>query len=471
MIKYQTMTNKPVVTRFAPSPTGNLHVGGARTAIYNYLYAKKHNGKFLLRIEDSDLVRSKSEFTDEILNSLKWLGLKFDGTEVYQTQNTDLYKQCIDKLINSGDAYRCTCTQDQLEKMREVAKENKQVPKYDGTCRSKNISLDSTEPFVVRFKIPQDFKIKFIDEVKGELSFESKQLDDFVIQRKDGSATFLLCNVVDDNNMGVTHVIRGDDHLNNTPKQVLLYQALEFNLPFFAHIPMILGPDKAKLSKRHGAQAVSEYKKLGYLSSALVNGLSRLGWSHGDEEIFTLDELCKKFDLAGCGKSPSVFDTKKLLWFNKQHFNLISNEQLIDILKNDWGLDLGFMLNNPLTLELFTAVKERLEYLGDFKQSLAWFLSDDFPIDEKVAAKVAKKLKPEIIQTCKDLISQDSALTKEKIDNIFTKVIEQHQCGFGDIGRPLRLALTGQGGGADLKLILQVLPISKILKRIENILK
>ena len=303
--------------RFAPSPTGYLHIGGARTALFNYLLARKEGGTFILRIEDTDVARSTQESVDAILQAMDWLGLSYDEGPFYQSERFPLYKEKVEELLAQGKAYRCYCTSEELEKRRVNAMAKGLKPKYDGTCRRRTEPLDL--PWVVRFRAPEEGETVFIDKIKGAISFENDELDDVIIQRSDGTPTYNFVVVVDDATMGVNLVIRGDDHINNTPRQILMYQALGYQVPEFAHVPMILGADKARLSKRHGATSVMVYREMGYLPEAMVNYLVRLGWSHGDQEIFSMAELIEKFSLDSVGKSAGVFNPDKLLWLNAHY--------------------------------------------------------------------------------------------------------------------------------------------------------
>ena len=308
-----------VRTRFAPSPTGYLHIGGARTALFNYLFARHHGGKFILRIEDTDRERSTTEAIEAILQALRWLQLDWDEGPFYQTQRFPLYRERIQKLLAEGRAYPCVCTPEELEAKRQAAQREKRKPAYDGTCRPKKGAippLPKDKPYAVRFRSPQTGTTVVDDAVKGRVVFENRELDDLIIARSDGTPTYNFCVVVDDIDMGITHIIRGDDHLSNTPRQILLYQALGHVPPQFAHVPLILGLDKARLSKRHGATSVTAYRDMGYFPAALVNYLVRLGWSHGDQEIFSREELIEKFTLEEVGKSAGAFNPEKLVWVN-----------------------------------------------------------------------------------------------------------------------------------------------------------
>ena len=308
-----------VRVRFAPSPTGHLHVGGARTALFNYYFAKAKQGKFILRIEDTDKERSLKEHEDEILSSLKWLGLNWDEGPFYQSERESLYKEKLNWLLDQGHAYRCDCTPEEIDQMREAARAKGEKPKYNGRCRERKLPADHDKPFVVRFKAPQGGVTRFEDFIAGQVEVDQSEGDDFIIARSDGSPTYQFVVVVDDIDMGVTHVIRGEDHLSNTYKQVQLYEAFQAKASLFAHVPIILGPDKSKLSKRHGAVSLSAFKEQGILSEAMRNALVRLGWSHGDQELFTDEELKKYFDLDHCGRSAAMFDHEKLGFYNS-HF-------------------------------------------------------------------------------------------------------------------------------------------------------
>ena len=306
-----------IVTRFAPSPTGHLHIGGARTAIFNWLLAKNAGGKFFLRIEDTDRARSSQEMTDAILDSLSWLGISWDGEPIYQSERSELYNQCVEKLLETGHAYWCSCTPEEVDAMREKARAEGKKPKYDGSCREKG--LGPGENHVVRFKGPETGKTVFKDMVKGMVAVEHAELDDMVIRRPDGSATYNLAVVVDDSDMGVTRIVRGEDHLSNTPRQILIYEALGLTPPEFGHVPLIHGPDKKKLSKRHGARSVTEYRDDGLLPEALFNYLVRLGWSLGDQEIFSRDELVASFTTDNLSSSAAAFDPDKLSWLSAHY--------------------------------------------------------------------------------------------------------------------------------------------------------
>ena len=327
-------------TRFAPSPTGFLHIGGARTALFNWLYTRRYGGTFILRIEDTDQVRSTEESTRAILDAMAWLGLNWDEGPYFQAERVNIHREMVQKLIDTGNAYYCTCTPEELEAKRKKALAEGRKPKYDGTCRDRGLPRSSAS--VVRFRGPEAGITVMHDLIKGNISFNNEELDDLIIERADGYPTYNFAVVVDDAQMGITHVIRGDDHVNNTPKQIQIYEALGYEVPLFGHVPMILGSDRARLSKRHGATSVMAYQEMGYLPEALVNYLVRLGWSHGDQEIFTMEELVREFSLEAVGKSAAVFNPEKLLWLNQHYIMAYPAERLVESVISLWvkrGLD------------------------------------------------------------------------------------------------------------------------------------
>lgn len=326
-----------VRVRFAPSPTGFLHIGGVRTALFNWLYAKRHGGKFLLRIEDTDLERSETKYTDDILASLTWLGLTWDEEVVFQSQRLNVYRERAEALIRDDLAYRCICTEAEVEAMRQKAMQEGKKPMYDRTCRDKDLEVESGKPFVIRAKTPLKGAVSFVDLIHGEITVQNAELDDFVLVRSNGATTYNFSVVIDDVDMRMTHIIRGDDHINNTPKQVHLYQFFGYPVPKFAHIPMILGEDKKKLSKRHGAVSANVYRGEGYLPEAILNFMVRLGWSHGDQEVFSIQEMIDAFDFDHVQKSSAVFNTEKLLWISGHHIRSSKPERLIEVLKADYA--------------------------------------------------------------------------------------------------------------------------------------
>jgi glutamyl-tRNA synthetase len=445
-----------IVTRFAPSPTGYLHIGGARTALFSWLLAKSQGGAFLLRVEDTDRERSTREATDAIIEAMAWLDLAAEGTAVFQSERFDLYNSFIDRLLETGRAYWCRCTPDEVEAMREKARAEGRKPKYDGRCRE--LGLDpgaDREGWVVRFKGPQDGVTAFDDLVKGPTAVQNSELDDMILRRGDGSPTYNLAVVVDDHDMGVTVVLRGDDHVANTPRQILLYQAFGWDVPKFGHVPMILGPDKAKLSKRHGALSVMEYRKMGYLPEALVNYLARLGWSHGDQEIFSRADLIRLFSTQNLGNSPSVFDLKKLEWLNAHYIKESSPERLAALLPEYLaeagapGIDAlaGLNLDPAYLAGIMPLLQPRAKTLVEMADMARFFLvpADKLAYDEKA---VADQLKPEARQLLRDLLPIYEAAADDSdhkaLEAATQAFLDERALKFKAVAQPLRVALTGK---------------------------
>ncbi|HHI76290.1 MAG TPA: glutamate--tRNA ligase, partial [Gammaproteobacteria bacterium] len=377
-----------VKTRFAPSPTGYLHVGGARTALFSWLFARHHGGRFVLRIEDTDRERSTPESVNAILEGMSWLGLEYDEGPFYQTDRFARYDEVIEQLLASGQAYRCNCTKERLDALREEQMAAKQKPRYDGHCRDREVSPD--EPHVIRFRNPEAGEVVFEDLIRGTIRVANGELDDLVIRRSDGSPTYNLTVVVDDHDMGISHVIRGDDHINNTPRQVNLYRALGWETPRFAHVPMILGPDGSRLSKRHGAVSVLQYRDEGYLPEALLNYLVRLGWSHGDQEIFSLDEMIELFDLEAVNRSPSTFNPDKLKWLNQQYIIHSDPARVAHLLSPHMG-ELGIdPAEGPDLVAVVEAQRERASTLVELAQISAFYYRDPQDYDPKATKKAFK---------------------------------------------------------------------------------
>lgn len=457
-----------VTTRFAPSPTGFLHIGGARTALFNWLFARKNSGKFILRVEDTDEQRSTPEMTRAIIEAMEWLGLDCDSGPFFQSQRKKTYLKYIDKLIKKGNAYHCSCTPDEVEAMRESARQKGLKPKYDGRCRE--LGLKPGPDTVVRLKAPLIGQTMYHDLVKGLIAFDNQELDDFVLQRKDGTTTYNLAVVVDDVEMNITHILRGDDHINNTPKQILIYKALEVDHPFFGHVPMILGPDKKKLSKRHGALSVMAYREMGFLPEAMLNYLVRLGWSFKDEEIFSRDDLISKFSLENLGSSACVFDLNKLIWLNAHYIKEANITRLAEILtrhleKQMIPADLSYLEKIIPLLQPRAGTMKEMAEMADF------FLTDDENLVydqnavEKFLTSEAKKYLSEI------------ASILEKVDNFKEKILEDKMADyisnkgikFRVIAQPLRVAITGKTASPGLFETMQVLGKERVLKRIRTI--
>jgi glutamyl-tRNA synthetase len=469
-LRLQENVMSRVRVRFAPSPTGYLHIGGARTALFNYLLARREKGVFVLRIEDTDVARSTQESVDAILQAMDWLGMHCDEGPVYQSDRFDLYRAKIDQLLTEGKAYRCYCSADDLERKREDALKEGRKPKYDGTCREGQQGTAEDRPFVVRFKAPQEGETTFVDRIKGSITFQNDELDDLIIQRTDGTPTYNFVVVVDDAEMGINLVLRGDDHINNTPRQIMLYEALGYPVPDFAHVPMILGADKSRLSKRHGATSVMAYKEMGYLPEALVNYLVRLGWSHGDQEIFSMDELIQLFNLENIGKSASVFNPEKLLWLNSHYIKTGDPERLADLLREHLAFEgIAVGEDRPLT-SIVTALQDRSKTLIEMARQAVCFLVDEVNFDE---AAVAKFLGEESRLPLKGLLNDLETCSdwrEEALDPVFKKVLESQGLKFAKLAQPARVALTGSTNGPGICQIMQILGKEKTLDRLRKVL-
>ena len=456
-----------VVTRFAPSPTGHLHIGGARTAIFCWLLARHYGGQFHLRIEDTDLLRSKQEYTDSILASMRWLGLDWDGPLNYQTQRTALYNQYVDKLLESGHAYWCSCTPEEVEAMREKARAQGLKPRYNGCCRERN--LGPGEGRCVRLKAPLAGKVVFDDLVKGTIAVDVSELDDMVIRRADGMPTYNMAVVVDDHEMGITHVIRGDDHVSNTPRQILIYEALGLPVPRFGHVPMILGPDRQKLSKRHGARAVIEYQNDGLLPQALVNYLVRLGWSHGDQEIFTKEELIEFFDGTSLNPAAAAFDPAKLEWCNAHFMRELPLSELAALVRpfaEQAGYDMTGLDDSRLEA-LCHMFRERAANLKVLAESFAPLLTPaaSLPLDEKAAAKNLTEAGKGHLAALRDVFAAGE-FTQEALEAALHGYIEGNGLKFKDVAPALRTALMGFMGGPHLPEIMAFLGKEETLARL-----
>ncbi len=452
------------VTRFAPSPTGYLHIGGLRTALFSWLTAQHNKGEFLLRIEDTDMARNSEEAKDAILKAFEWVGMSHDGEVVYQSKRFDLYKKYIDQLLEEGKAYKCYMSKEELAALREEQMAKKERTRYDGRYRD----FDGTPPEgidpVIRIKAPQEGRISFKDGVKGEFSVEATEVDDFVIARADGAPTYNFVVAIDDALMGLTDVIRGDDHLYNTPKQIVIYNALGFALPNFYHVAMINNEQGKKLSKRDGATDVMDYKTMGYLPEALLNFLVRLGWSHGDQEIFSLEEMINLFDPNDINKSSSNYNLDKLLWLNAHYIKEASDEKLITLLK-DFGVDLE---GNEKASIILTATKERGKTLVDLAEQVKLLTVAPESYDEKSAKKAFKGEAKEILSTFADMLALAQPITKEAYHAVMEKIVEEKEIGFGKIGMPLRVSLMGSMTGAGMDEVMAILGTDETIKRIEK---
>ena len=455
-----------IITRFPPSPTGYLHIGGARTALFNWLYARKTKGRFVLRIEDTDAVRSTKESVDAILQSLEWLGIDWDEGPYFQTQRYDIYNEYIEKLIASGHAYHCSCTPEQVNAMREEARAKGLKPMYNGKCR--NLGIERAENTVVRLKTPDTGATVVEDVVKGNTAFQNSEIDDFILQRSDGSAMYNLAVVIDDLTMGINTIIRGDDHLINTPKQILIYQALGAKLPVFGHVPMVLGADKSRLSKRHGAMSVGEYQKMGFLPDAMINYLVRLGWSHGDQEFFDRDDLIEKFDLEHLGRSASMFDMDKLTAINAKHIQKKSPEELAGPLLSHLA-DIGIEAkNDTFTHKVIQSLQPRSKTLVEMAQGAVFYYQDTVIFEDKACKKFLKPEAAELLQRCSDGIQSLDTFTQTALETLFKTIMEETGLGFGKIAQPLRVAITGTTVSPGIFEMLLALGSQKTMDRIKQ---
>jgi len=458
-----------VRTRFAPSPTGYLHVGGARTALFSWLYARRHGGTFVLRIEDTDLERSTTESVNAILEGMTWLGLEYDEGPFYQTERFDHYNAVIQKLMDDGLAYRCNCSKERIDNLREEAMKRKDKPRYDGHCRHKEVSPD--EPHVIRFRNPDHGAVVVDDMVRGKVLFNNEELDDLIIRRTDGSPTYNLTVVVDDLDMGITHVIRGDDHLNNTPRQINILRALGHEPPRYGHVPMILGDDGARLSKRHGAVSVMQYREQGFLPEALLNYLVRLGWSSGDQEIFSLDEMISLFDIGDVNKAASAFNTEKLLWLNQHYIKADSPLRIAHLLSPHMGdLDID-PINGPNLVEVVKAQQERAKTLVEMAEISAFFYKDFDQFDEQAAKKNLRPVAREGLEKMREALETLDDWTPEVLHQTVIDVSEALGLKMGKVAQPLRVAIVGRAASPGIDVTLYLVGRDACLRRIDMALE
>ena len=467
------MNNKKIRVRFAPSPTGQLHLGGARTALFNWLFAKKHNGKFLLRIEDTDKMRSKQEYTDQICDSIKWLGLDWDEEIKYQSERGNIYKQAIDQLLNSKNVYRCFCTKDKITEDRKQAELSGSGYYYPGTCRNldKKVIEEKLElkiPFSVRIRKPSG-QTTFNDEIYGSIKIDNNVLDDFIIARTNGSPVYNLVVVIDDNDMNISHVIRGEDHISNTAKQIMLYNSLELPIPEFAHLPMILGPDKKRLSKRHGATGVQEYGELGILPEVLINYLALLGWNPGTEqEIFTSDELIESFSIDRVQKKSAVFDERKLQWVSSQHIYRMKSIDILGGIRSynpEWGIN----SEANYLLAVIDLMKERVKFLSDMQDMTVYFFEDPIKYDEKGSRKKWKDSSVnDLIKIFIKSLVKLEVWDSVEIEDVLRKCSEQEEVSVGKIIHPTRLALSGTSSGPSLFAMMDLLGKEVCIRRLKT---
>ena len=460
-----------IKVRFAPSPTGFLHIGGVRTALFNWLFARHHGGKFILRIEDTDLSRSTEESIQEILESMRWLGLDWDEGPFRQTERQEIYTKKIMHLLSTGKAYHCYCTPEELDQKRNAAQKAGLKPKYDGTCRKRTDTPE--KPYVVRFKAPQEGSVVVEDMLRGKVIFDIAELDDLIIQRTDGTPTYNFVVVVDDSEMGITHVIRGDDHLSNTPRQCLLYDALDFKRPRFSHISMILGQDKTRLSKRHGATSALAYRDMGYMPDAMINYLARLGWSHGDQEIFSREEMIEHFSFESVHTSAAVFDADKLSWLNEHYIKSTPTQELAKhlephlvetkVLQKDHGLSWQEIAR------VVPCLNERSKTLLEMAEKSAFFFKKQVEFDEKARNKfLTDEAKPLIEKIITELAALES-YSLENIESLFKKIVEEEGMKLGKLAQPVRVALTGATVSPGIYDVILLLGKEETLKRLKNV--
>ena len=459
-----------VRTRFAPSPTGYLHIGGARTALFSWLFARKHGGQFVLRIEDTDLERSTVESVNAILEGMTWLGLDYDEGPFYQTQRFDRYGEVIGQLLDSGHAYKCYCSRERLEKLREEQMAKKLKPRYDGHCRNGVEPPSPDAPYVIRFRNPLSGEVAFDDLVRGRISFDNAELDDLVIARSDGSPTYNLTVVVDDSDMHITHVIRGDDHINNTPRQINILRALGLDVPVYAHTPMILGSDGKRLSKRHGAVSVIQYREDGYLPEALLNYLVRLGWSHGDQELFSIDEMIQLFDINDVNRAASVFNPDKLRWLSQQHIIRTPAEHIARHLSHQLGLRGIDPTEGPEILELVKAQHERATTLVEMADISECYYRDYEAFDEDAAKKHLRPVAREPLEKVKQALTDVDEWTPENVYAAVQAVAGALDLKMGKVAQPLRVAITGRAASPSIDVTLYLAGRDASLRRIDKAL-
>lgn len=454
-------------TRFAPSPTGYLHIGGARTALFCWLFARKTRGAFILRIEDTDRERSTEASVQAILDAMAWLELDYDEGPYYQTERFDRYREVIDQLVEQGDAYYCSCSRERLDALREEQMKNRQKPRYDGHCRERGLKPGDAENLVVRFRNPQQGEVVWNDLVKGEIRVRNEELDDLIIARSDGTPTYNLTVVVDDWDMKISHVIRGDDHVNNTPRQINIFKALKADIPHYAHVPMILGEDGKRLSKRHGAVSVMQYRDAGYLPEALLNYLVRLGWSHGDQELFTREEMIEYFALEDINRAPSTFNPEKLDWINQQYLKSADLDRIVALVRERLeriGVEVDENLDLTPIVDLY---RERVKTINELADAIRYVFEDFEDYDPKAAKKVLKPAAQEPLQLLLERLSQLEEWRAESIHEVIRAITEELDVGMGKVGQPLRVATTGGSFSPPIDLTVEMIGRDRSLRRLE----
>jgi glutamyl-tRNA synthetase len=463
-----------VRVRFPPSPTGHLHIGGVRTALFNWLYARHHGGTFVLRIEDTDRTRSTDESIQMILEGLLWLGLDWDEGPYRQTERLAIYQAHAYRLLEAGKAYHCYCSPQELQARREEALRRGETPRYDRRCRDLPQPPTGRQP-AIRLKAPLEGQTCFVDLIHGELTFENSELDDLIILRSDGTPTYNFAVVVDDVTMQITHVIRGDDHIPNTPRQILIYHALDYPLPQFGHVSMILGSDKGRLSKRHGATSVLSYREMGYLPEAFLNYLARLGWAHGDQEIFTVEELIEQFSLAEVNKAAAIFNPDKLLWLNAHYLRTLPSERLIQellphltregVVKSPDDIDHGYLAR------AVDSVRERSKTLVEMVQWLRFYFIEHIVYDNKAAAKFLTAETAALLAKLMHALERLPAFDEASIEQVFQRLLAESGLKLGDIAQPARVALTGGTVSPGIYEVMAILGRARVLSRLHQALE
>lgn len=458
-----------LITRFAPSPTGDLHIGGVRTALFSWLVAKQKGGEFRLRIEDTDLERSTEASTQVILKGMEWLGLDYQGEVIYQSRRTDIYNAVIDDMIAQGLAYYCWCTPEELEEMRAAQKARGEKPRYNGKYRNGGEPVDGVTP-VVRFKNPLEGTVSWHDHVRGVVTIDNSELDDFIIRRSDGMPTYNFCVVIDDHAQDIGLVIRGDDHVSNTPRQINLYRALGYQVPEFAHVPMILGDDGKRLSKRHGATNVLDYQKEGYLPEAIINYLVRLGWAYGDQEIFSIEELLTHFSIDDVHSAPSTFNTEKLRWLNQQYLMHTDIKELARLLP-DFCAAQGYQLTQEQLLTVVPHYQERAKTLREMAEMMRWVACAPEKFPEAAAKKAFKNDTAQIMQLLITKLQALQDFDEKTVHDALAVVVSELNIGFGKMGQPARLAITGGLPSPDLALCFALIGKENALQRLQYAIK
>ena len=455
-----------IITRFPPSPTGYLHIGGARTALFNWLYTRHNQGKMILRIEDTDRERSTDEAVEVILEGMRWLGLDWDEGPYYQAQRFDRYAEVTQKLLDDGHAYHCTCSKERLEEMREAQMASGEKPRYDQRCR--DLNLPASDDSVIRFRNPNDGVVVFEDLVRGRVAVANVELDDLIIARPDGTPTYNLTVVVDDLDMHMTHVIRGDDHINNTPRQINILKALGAELPIYAHVPMILGEDGKRLSKRHGAMSVLDYDKMGVLPEALLNYLVRLGWSHGDQEIFSIEEMIKVFDIADVNRAPSTFNPEKLLWLNQHYIKEADLDRLVDNLKPRLLARGAEFSDAPDVSTVVEMMRDRAQTLAEMADKSMYLFQEQIEFDEGAAKKHLRPVAMELMQAAKTALAGLEDWTPEAIGAAIEDILQQHEVKIVKLAQPLRVAVSGTAATPSIDITLACVGRQRTLARIDQ---